>query len=89
MKLKKLSEKISEAAENERSGLLVIPLGVFLISAGLIISIVGNHTAVFYGGVFAAILGILSTLLGFFLTAHYSHRYNRLLEELDTLQKDS
>ncbi len=89
MKLKKLSENISEAAKNEKSGLLVIPLGVFLINAGLIISLVGSHSAVFYGGVFATILGILSTLLGFFLTAHYSHQYNRLLEELDALQKDS
>jgi predicted Co/Zn/Cd cation transporter (cation efflux family) len=78
----KLREKIVEVANNERNGLLIIIMGVFLALAGLIFSVVGGSTIVFFGGTFISALGIFSTLLGFYVVAHYAHQYNELLKEL-------
>jgi len=87
VKLRNLSERILEAARNERNGLLIIPMGVFLVSAGLIISVAGNNTIAYLGGGISMMLGLISTIFGFYVTAHYAHQYNNLLEELDTLSR--
>ena len=87
IKLKDLSERILDAARNERNGLLIIPLGVFLVSAGLIISVASYNTIAYFGGVFSVALGAVSTLFGFYVTAHYAHQYNSLLEELDRIAR--
>ncbi len=78
----KLTEKIGEAARNERNGLLIIIMGVFLALAGLIFAAVGDNNIAFLGGTFLSGLGIFSTLLGFYVTAHYAHQYNELLKKL-------
>ena len=79
----KLREKIIEVARNERNGLLIIPLGVFLVGAGLIFSAIGNNGLSYFGGISISALGIFSTLFGFYVTAHYAHKYNDLLKELE------
>ncbi len=78
----KLSEKIIEVARNERNGLLIIIMGVFLALAGLIFTAVGGSNLAFLGGPFVSALGIFSTLLGFYVAAHYAHQYNELLKDL-------
>jgi len=78
----KLSEKIIEVARNERNGLLIIIMGVFLALAGLIFTAVGGSNLAFLGGTFVSALGIFSTLLGFYVAAHYAHQYNELLKDL-------
>ena len=82
-KLKDLKERIIDVARNERNGLLIIPLGVFLVGTGLIFSAMGNSGLAYFGGISVLLLGIFSTLLGFCLTAHYAHKYNDLLRELE------
>jgi hypothetical protein len=77
----RLREKIIEVSRNERNGLLIIVMGVFLALAGLIFSAVGGSEIAFLGGTFVSALGIFSTLLGFYVTAHYAHQYNELLKE--------
>jgi hypothetical protein len=84
LKVRNLRERIVEAARNEREGLLIIPMGVFLVSAGLIIGVVGNHSLALVGGIFATVFGAISTLFGFYVSVHYAHQYNNLLKELDT-----
>jgi hypothetical protein len=85
-KLKNLRESILEAANNERNGLLVISLGVFLVSAGLIFSVIIGDSVAYLGGIFIIALGIFTIIFGFSVSVHYSHRYNNLLEELDIVQ---
>ena len=80
---KELRKRIMEAARNERSGLLIIPLGVFITFAGLIFSVIWSSGLAIFADAFVVALGTFSTLLGFFLTAHYAHRYNDLLRELE------
>ena len=79
-----LGERIVDAARNERNGLLIIPMGVFLVSAGLIISVVGNSGFAYFGGIVIMALGVLSTAFGFYVSVHYAHQYNNLLKEIDT-----
>jgi len=78
----KLREKIGEVARNERNGLLIIIMGVFLALAGLIFAAVGGNNIAFLGGTFFSGLGVFSTLLGFYAAAHYAHQYNELLKKL-------
>jgi uncharacterized membrane protein len=78
-----LRKRIMEAARNEKSGLLIIPLGVFITFAGLIFSVIWSSGLAIFAGFFVVALGIFSTFFGFFLTAHYAHRYNDLLRELE------
>ena len=78
----KVREKIIEVARNERNGLLIITIGVFLAFSGLIFSVIGSSGLGFFGGISVSALGIFSTLLGFYVTVHYAHQYNELLKEL-------
>ena len=80
---KELRMRIMEAARNERSGLLIIPLGVFIVFAGLIFNVILSGALAVFAGVFVVALGVFSTFFGFFLTIHYAHRYNDLLKELE------
>jgi hypothetical protein len=82
-KLKDLRERIIDVARNERNGLLIIPMGVFLVGAGLIFSAIGRSGLAYFGGIFVSALGIFSTLFGFYVTVHYAHQYNDLLKELE------
>lgn len=75
-----------DVARNERAGLLIVPMGVFLVSAGLVISVVGNSSFAYAGGLIAIALGLVSTMFGFFVSVHYAHQYNTLLRELNTAQ---
>ena len=82
-KLRDLKERILIVARNERSGLLLIPMGVFLAVAGLIFSAIWSNALACFGGIFVSALGIFSTLFGFYVTVHYAHQYNNLLKELE------
>jgi hypothetical protein len=82
-KLNDLREKIIDVARNERNGLLIIPLGVLLVGAGLIFSVIGESGLAYIGGVFVSVLGVFSTLFGFYVTVHYARQYNKLLKELE------
>jgi hypothetical protein len=79
----KLKERIAEVARNERNGLLIIPMGVFLVSAGLIFSVIGSSELAYFGGILVSALGIFSTLFGFYIAVHYAYQYNDLLKELE------
>jgi amino acid transporter len=80
--LKDLRMRIIDVARNERNGLLIIIMGVFLAGSGLIFgAIVGNELA-YFGGIFISALGIFSTLFGFYVVVHYAHQYNDLLKKL-------
>jgi hypothetical protein len=81
-KLEDLRGKITGVARNERTSLLVIPMGVFLVGVGLIFSIIGGSELAYFGGLVISSLGIFSTLFGFCMTVHYAHQYNDLLKEL-------
>ena len=72
-------------ARNERNGLLIFQMGVVLVCAGVIISVLGNNIVAYIGGIFFIVLGTLSTLFGFYVSVHYAHQYNNLLKELDTI----
>jgi len=78
-----LREKIIDVARNERNGLLIIPMGVLLVGAGLIFSVIGGSGLAYIGGVFVSVLGVFSTLFGFYVTVHYARQYNKLLKELE------
>ena len=80
---KELRKRIMETAKKERSGLLIIPLGVFITFVGLIFSVILSSGLAIFADVFVVALGTFSTFLGFFLTVHYAHRYNDLLRELE------
>lgn len=77
-----LREKIIDIARNERNGLLIITMGVFLAFSGLIFNFIGGSGLALYGGIVVSALGIFSTLLGFYVAVHYAHIYNELLQEL-------
>lgn len=79
----KLKERIIDVSRNERNGLLIIPMGVFLVGAGLILSVIGSNGLAYFGGIFVSALGIFSTLFGFYVAVHYAHQYNDLLKELE------
>ena len=79
----KLKERIVEVARNERNGLLIISMGVFLVSAGLIFSVIGSSGLAYFGGIFVSVLGIFSTLFGFYVAVHYAYQYNDSLKELE------
>jgi hypothetical protein len=79
----KLKERSTDVARNERNGLLVIPMGVFLVGAGLIFSAIGNSGLAYFGGIVVSALGLFSTLFGFYVAVHYAHQYNDLLKELE------
>ena len=82
-KLKDLREGIKDVIINERNGLLIITMGVFLFCLGLVFSAIVNNSLVFIGGIFSSALGIFSTLFGFYVVAHYAHQYNNLQKELE------
>lgn len=82
-KLIDLRERIIDVARNERNGLLIIPMGVFLVGTGLIFSVIGNNSLAYIGGIFVSVLGIFSTMFGFYVSVHYAHQYNNLLKELE------
>jgi amino acid transporter len=82
-KLKDLRERIIDVAANERNGLLIIIMGVFLAGSGLIFSVVGGSGLAYFGGVLVSALGVFSTLLGFYVAVHYANQYNKLLKELE------
>ena len=82
-KLRDLRERIRDVTINERNGLLIITMGVFLFCLGLVFSAIVNNSLVFIGGTFSSALGIFSTLFGFYVAAHYAHQYNNLQKELE------
>jgi len=79
----KLRERIIDVARNERNGLLIILVGVFLAGTGLIFSAIGNSGLSYFGGISISALGIFSTLFGFYVSVHYARKYNDLLKELE------
>ena len=79
----KLRERIVDVARNERNGLLIILLSVFLVGAGLIFSAIGKNGISYFGGISISALGIFSTLFGFYVSVHYARKYNDLLKELE------
>jgi uncharacterized membrane protein YdjX (TVP38/TMEM64 family) len=81
-KLKDIRAKITEVAKNERTCLLIIPMGVFLVGVGLIFSIIGGTELAYFGGLVISSIGIFSTFFGFYMTVHYVRLYNDLLKEL-------
>jgi amino acid transporter len=80
-KLRDTRERIRDVAINERNGLLIISMGVFLFCIGLVFSAIVNNSLVFIGGIFVSVLGIFSTFFGFYVAVHYAHQYNNLLKE--------
>ena len=78
-----LRERIMVVARNERNGLLIIPMGVFLAGAGLIFGALGNSGLAYVVGIFVSVLGVFSTVFGFYVSVHYAHQYNNLLKELE------
>jgi len=82
-KLKELKERIVDVAANEKNGLLIIILGVFLAGSGLIFTVIGGSGLAYLGGTFVSALGIFSTLFGFYVAVHYAYQYNALLKELE------
>ena len=77
--------RIMDVARNERNGLLIFQMGVVLVCAGVVISVLGNNSIAFIGSIFFVALGSLSTVFGFYVSVHYAHQYNNLLRELDTV----
>jgi hypothetical protein len=75
-----LSERIMDVARNERNGLLIFQMGVVLVCAGVIISVLGNNSVAYVGGIFFIVLGTVSTVFGFYVSMHYAHQYNNLLK---------
>jgi hypothetical protein len=82
-KLRDLRERIRDVTINEKNGLLIITMGVFLFCLGLVFSALVNNSLVFIGGISSSALGIFSTLFGFYVAAHYAHQYNNLQKELE------
>ncbi len=82
--LEDLRGRIINVARNERYGLLIIQLGVFLVVGGLVIGVLGGSSYSQIGTIAVVLLGVSSTFVGFFVTAHYAHEYNSLLRELHT-----
>jgi hypothetical protein len=82
-KLNDLKKRIIDVATNERNGLLIIIMGVFLAGSGLIFSAIGKSWIAYFGGILVSVLGVFSTLFGFYEVLHYAHQYNDLLRELE------
>ncbi len=82
-KLRDLRERIRDVTINERNGLLIIIMGVFLFCLGLVFIAMVNNSLVSVGGIFSSALGIFSTLFGFYVVVHYAHQYNNLQKELE------
>ena len=80
-----LSERFMDVVRNERNGLLIFQMGFVLVCAGVVISVLGNNSVAYFGGIFFIVLGTVSTVFGFYLSVHYAHQYNNLLKELDTI----
>ena len=80
-KFSQIQEKLSDTAMNERNGLRIIVMGVFLTCAGLIFSAIFNNIVAYVGGAFLTMLGVFSTLFGFYVSVHYSRLYNDLLRD--------
>ena len=80
-----LSERIFDVVRNERNGLLIFQMGVVLVCAGVVVSVLGNNGVAYVGGIFFVVLGTFSTVFGFYVSVHYAHQYNNLLKELDTI----
>ncbi len=74
-----------DVVRNERNGLLIFQMGVVLVCAGVVISVLGNNAVAYVGGVFFVVLGTVSTVFGFCVSVHYAHQYNNLLKESDTI----
>jgi len=74
-----IGQKITDVARSERNGLLIILMGVFLVNAGLIVSVMGDNSIAYVGGISFIILGIFSTMFGFYVSVHYSRQYSKLL----------
>jgi fatty acid desaturase len=82
-KLRDLSERIRDVTINERNGLLIITMGVFLFCLGLVLSALVSNSFVFFGALFSSVLGIFSALFGFFVVVHFARQYNSLQKELE------
>ena len=74
-----------DVARNERNGLLIFQMGAVLVSTGIIISVLGNNNVAYIAGIFAMVLGTLSTVFGFYVAVRYAHQYNNLLKESDAI----
>jgi hypothetical protein len=61
--LKELKEKFVNVARSERSGLLMLPLGVFLFCTGLILGVIGGSGLAVLGGIFVNALGFFRLCL--------------------------
>jgi len=79
-----LLKRIEDVARNERNGLLIIPMGVFLVGVGLILGVIGNSEFAYIGGISISTLGVFSTFLGFYVTVHYAHKHNDLISEMES-----
>ena len=85
-KLNNLKERINDVAKNEKNGLLIIPMGVFLFFAGLIFGTMANSSLEFVAADLVISLGIFSTVFGFYVAIHYAHQHNYLLRELERIE---
>jgi hypothetical protein len=79
----KLRERIIDVARNEKNGLLIIPMSIFLVLAGSIFIAIGNNILAYIGGILVSALGIFSTMFGFYVSVHYARQFNNLLKELE------
>ncbi len=87
VRLENLSERIEDAARNERNGLHMISMGFTLAALGMVADVLVQNLAATVVGVFSLVLGTVSTLFGFYATVHYSHQYNKLIEEASTIER--
>ena len=69
-KLSHIQERLKNVAMNERNRLLILIMGVFLVGAGLIFSVVLNNSVAYVGGIFVMALGFFSTMFGFCVSVH-------------------
>jgi len=86
-RLGSLRELIADAARNEKNGLLMFSMGVVLVNLGLVVGILGNNAIGYVGGVFAVVLGTVSTFFGFYIAVYYSRRCNNLLEKASKIER--
>jgi len=54
-----------------------------LAGAGLIFGALGTSGLAYVVGIFVSVLGVFSTVFGFYVSVHYAHQYNNLLKELE------
>lgn len=50
-------------------------------------SAIGKSGFTYFGGISISEFGILSVIIGFYVSVHYAHRYNDLLKELEHTQQ--